>query len=142
MMNYAQVYEVVHSIIADILSLEPDEIQAESRFFEDLNGESIDMLELTFRLEKHYKQKFSLQQMAAADLAVDETGRFTPEALDALRRECPYLNVAAIADDPRQSRISELITVDAITHTVLRQLSDEPAKAPEAAPTGRPVITS
>lgn len=142
MTSYAEVYEVVHSMIADILSLEPDEIQAESRFFEDLNGESIDMLELTFQLDKHYKRKFSLQKIVAGgDLAVDETGRFTPEALDELRRECPYLNVDAITDDPRQARISELITVDAITHTVLRQLGNEPAKAP-ATPPVRPVITS
>lgn len=127
MMTYADVLEEIRPMIADVLALEPQEVTPQMRFFGDLGGESIEILELSFRLEKRFGRKINLQSVVPArDLEVDENRRLTPASLAMMRERFPFLKVDAIADDPRADRIVELITVEAIARVVVEQLNDAP----------------
>jgi len=44
----------VHSILADRLSLRPQQIQPHSRLVEDLGADSLDMVEIVMRLEEAF----------------------------------------------------------------------------------------
>jgi len=46
-----QVLPVVTSLVATVLSLAPGEVKADASFFDDLGAESIDLLDLRFRIE-------------------------------------------------------------------------------------------
>ena len=48
----ATVFERVRDIAADKLSVEPDDIQLESSFTEDLEADSLDVVELIMALEE------------------------------------------------------------------------------------------
>lgn len=124
MKSYDVILEEVRAIVVEVLACEPDEVQPSSRFFEDLGGESIDMLELTFRCEKLYGIKMPLQQLGmAGELAADENGRLTPESLVSMKAKYPSLDYSGFEHDPVQTRITELITVAAIARFVVEALA-------------------
>ena len=50
----ATVFERVRDITADKLSVEADEITAESSFTEDLNADSLDVVELIMAIEEEF----------------------------------------------------------------------------------------
>ncbi len=106
-------------IVAEVLAVEPEEVHPSSRFFEDLGGESIDFLDLSFKLERRFGVRMQLQAMAGSNnLPADEQGRLTPEGLARLKSDYPFLDYGAFEADPRLSRFTELITVEAIARFV------------------------
>lgn len=94
-MNVESVYPKVREIIADVLVIDEDEIQLNSRLIADLGAESIDFLDLVFQLEKEYGIKIprgQLEKNARGDLTEDEFekgGVLTSKGLIALKA---YLN--------------------------------------------------
>ena len=121
-----EVERTVRELIAKTLALDVEEAQPESRFFEDLGGESIDLLDLTFRVEKNWGVKMSFQQIAdAQNILTDADGYFTPESLEALKRRAPHLNYAAVGDRLHKDRATELFTVSAIVNTVAAAIQEK-----------------
>ncbi len=118
MLKYSEVFEEVRQIVSEILALELEEIKPECRFFEDLGGESIDVLELTFQCEKRFNTKVKFQEMASLDLATNEDGSLTRESLAAMERRYPYLDYSKFKTNPQKSRIAELLTVAAIAQAL------------------------
>lgn len=115
----------VRRIISGVLAVEPEEVQPSSRFFEDLGGESIDMLELTFQVEKQFGVKNPFAGFGRAeDLATDSAGRLTPDAIGAIRERFPFLDVSRLEADPRKDRVTELLTVEAITQFVRQAIGE------------------
>ena len=87
----AQIEERVREILTDALSLRPDQVRPESRLIEDLGAESIDLLDLRFRIEKTFGFRISTQDLAEAfgtGIAPEEfRRRFTVAAL------CDYVRM-------------------------------------------------
>ena len=52
-----KVYPTVAATVADALGCEEDEVTAQASLIEDLNAESIDFLDIVFRLERAFKIK-------------------------------------------------------------------------------------
>ena len=65
----AATYAVVRELLSETLSVDVDEITPKSNFFHDLGGESIDVLDLSFRCEKNYQVPMRFQELteSAAD---------------------------------------------------------------------------
>jgi acyl carrier protein len=112
-----EVLQEIREIVADILALELQEVTPAARFFEDLGGESIDVLELSFRCERIYGIKAEFQKIGAA-VRSDDNGMLTAESLGSLRTKYKFLDLAAIEGDPRAERVTELLTVQAIARYV------------------------
>jgi acyl carrier protein len=56
-MERAAVLELVRTQLADILEIEPDAISESSSFVEDLNADSLALIELVEALEEELRQK-------------------------------------------------------------------------------------
>jgi acyl carrier protein len=83
----------VIAIVADVLGYESDEITVEQNFFHDLGGESIDMIDLQFRVEKELGIRAAFQHMMSGSRwDLDGDGRFTSETRAHLGEEFPFLN--------------------------------------------------
>ena len=50
----SEIYKVVTTEISNALKIEPSEIQPESYLVADLGAESLDLVDLTFRMEKAF----------------------------------------------------------------------------------------
>jgi len=127
----------VIEMVEDILSLDPGEATLDTRFIQDLNGESIDLLDLSFRCQQRFNTKVRFQDMMDPKfLNTDADGLLTPDSLVWLRDQFPFLDLAEFSKEPRLNRMMELLTVRAIAGFVRRALEAGPsAPAAEAAAT-------
>jgi len=59
MSDTGKVFQDVKQIIAEKLSLQPDEIQLTSSFIDDLGADSLDLADLVMAIEEQYEIDFS-----------------------------------------------------------------------------------
>ena len=52
-------YDRFKAIVADQLGVEPDQVTPEASFVEDLNADSLDLVELIMAFEEEYKMQIS-----------------------------------------------------------------------------------
>lgn len=120
-------------MIADVLALEPGEVTSEMTWFHDLDAESIDLLDLSFRCGKEFGVEVQLQKMMDQQaLETDEAGVLTSRGLAALREQFPYIDLTTFSKDPRLSRITEILNVRMIIEFV-RQCVDSAQAVPDSA---------
>ncbi|MBI3758694.1 MAG: class II aldolase/adducin family protein, partial [Deltaproteobacteria bacterium] len=102
MSDRQEILERVRSFIVDILALDPDEANPDKRFFQDLGGESIELLELQFRLAKEMGVEVEFSKVFdRAQIKPDEQGIFGPDSIAKLRACFPFLPVAQLPANPR-----------------------------------------
>ena len=65
-MNDGGILEKVRQLLVDVLSVERSEIDASARIMDDLGAESIDLLDLRFRIERSFGFKISDEELARA----------------------------------------------------------------------------
>lgn len=70
-MNRDEVMTLVRRHLSDELEVEPDRIQLETRFREDLDADSLDLYELVMELEDQYGIKVSEEQAAKIKTVAD-----------------------------------------------------------------------
>ena len=73
--NDPEVYNVVAECFAEALGLEPEEIEYDALVIDDLGAESLDLLDIVFRLERAFKIKIprgGIESAAKEGLSDDE----------------------------------------------------------------------
>jgi acyl carrier protein len=126
------VLEEVQRHTADVLQIEIDEITPESQFFGDLGGESIELLELKFRLEKQFGVRVALLDFKATDIELDEQGRLTASSLSRLKTKFPFLRLTGY-ETRRLERRTDLLTIEAIAGFVQMALDFRQASMVDSA---------
>lgn len=123
-----KVQERVQAVIADALYLEGDEVRSNSSLVKDLGAESIDFLDIIFRLEKEFSIKLPKGEierkarggLSDAEYAID--GKLTPAALDSLKKALPEVNQSLIKTGFAVRDIPGLFTVATFERMVQEQL--------------------
>ena len=133
-----EVYTKITKLLVDALGVEEDAIQPAAALQADLGAESIDFLDIAFRLEREFAIKiprgelFSVHVLELCTKIVQD-GRATAEDFAALRSQMPFADLSALERDRRLNRIDDLFTVDFLTRYVLWKLGRD-AKAQIDAP--------
>src|SRR5262245_25955770 len=121
------VYPKVSEVIADALACDKEKVKPESSLIEDLRAESIDFLDIVFRLERAFKVKIprgKIVEEARADLSESqfEQGGIVSEAglarLKTFLSEVPadrFKSPMKVADIPR------LFTPETFCKMLIRQ---------------------
>jgi len=130
------VLDEVRRLTADVLQIEIDEITAGSPFFGDLGGESLDLLELKFRLERQFSVRVPFHDLTANDVELDEEGRLTPSSLSLLKTKFPFLKLDGFETRPLERR-TDLLTIEAIAGFVQMALDSRQTAPGETAAAGR-----
>lgn len=55
-------FEKIQKIIADVLNIEPEKITMESAFVDDLNADSLDVLQIVMELKMSLTLRFLMKQ--------------------------------------------------------------------------------
>ena len=117
-MDKNQIFEKVQECLAGALGIEPEEIRPESSLVRDLGAESIDFIDILFRLEKAFDIKIPSGELFPANLFNEErmvqAGRVTQEGLKALREKMPFLDLSEFEKDPQVSNLANHFTVEMI----------------------------
>lgn len=130
-MNVENVFPKVREIIADVLVLDENEIQLNSRLIGDLGAESIDFLDLVFQLEKTYGIKIprgQLEKNARGDLAEDafeKKGVLTEEGLQALKNYLSEIPADNFKANMKVNEIPLLFTVETFCKLVVAALAEK-----------------
>jgi len=127
-MTYDDIFTKVRSILVEALNVEEDEVTPASRLKADLNAESIDFLDIVFRLEKQFglripREDLFPESIFQGDPRFVSNGQVTAEGLAELQRRMPYADLTSLRENPRVERIEDLFTVDLIVRYLQSRLA-------------------
>jgi acyl carrier protein len=122
-MSRDEVYEEVKEVLIDALGLDDDEVTPGATLMGDLGAESIDFLDIIFRLEKAFDIKVPREELFPAEAVLNNPefvsgGKLTEKGLAELRDKMPHTDLTEFEKDPNVNNIADLFTVDAIVNFV------------------------
>jgi acyl carrier protein len=125
-----EVYTKVTSVLVDALGVAEDAIKPAAALQADLGAESIDFLDIAFRLERAFVIKIPRGELFSEHVLelctqIVQHGRATADDLAALRSQMPCADLSALERDRRLNRIDDLFTVDFLTRYVLWKLGGD-----------------
>jgi acyl carrier protein len=114
------VHVKVTKVLVEALGVEEEDIKPSATLQTDLGAESIDFLDIVFRLEREFGIKIPrgelfFEQVFELSAEIVQDGQVTAEGLAALRAQMPYADMTALERDRRLDRIDDLLTVDLLT---------------------------
>ncbi|SFI10716.1 acyl carrier protein [Planctomicrobium piriforme] len=127
MPSQAEIFDTVREVLVDALGVDDDEVTPEATLIGDLGAESIDFLDIVFRLEKAFDIKIPRgelfpENLTAADSGYIADGKVTETGLKELRTRMPHADVSKLAANPKVENIPDLFTVDMICKFVASKL--------------------
>lgn len=122
-----EILKKVQETLVDALGVDDDEVTRTATLIGDLGAESIDFLDIVFRLEKNFDIKIPRgelfpENLATADSGFVADGKVTPEGIAQLREKMPHADIDSFASDPLVSKLSDLFTVDMICKFIAARL--------------------
>ncbi len=122
-----EIFEKVKTTLVDALGVDDDEVTPEASLTGDLGAESIDFLDIIFRLEKNFSIKVPRGELFPENLAGDATfvanGKVTEKGIQELRVRMPHANVDKFAADPKVENLNDLFTVNMIVNYIEKKLA-------------------
>jgi len=129
MADKEKVLQKVQDILTDALGVDEEEVTEHASLVADLGAESIDFLDIVFRLEKTFNIKIPRGDLFPEDLLSDENyvqeGKLTPEGLRVLKEKVPYANLSEFEKNPDVSGLANLFTVGMIASYVTGRLASQ-----------------
>lgn len=120
------IFEKIKDCIAKALQISAGDVQVDSKLIADLGAESIDFLDIVFRLEKTFQIKIPRDDLFPEKVLTDprfvKDGRITAEGLAVLKDKLPSAAFATFEKDPVVSKLSDLFTVRMILDYITRRL--------------------
>ncbi len=127
-MSRDEIFGEVQEVLVDALGVDDDEITTEATLMGDLGAESIDFLDVVFRLEKAFSIKIPREELFPAESLMNNpefvnSGKLTEKGLSELREKMPHTNLLGFENDPDINKLGDLFTVGAIVNYVEGKLS-------------------
>jgi acyl carrier protein len=127
-MTRDEIFGEVQEVLVDALGVDDDEVTSEATLMGDLGAESIDFLDIVFRLEKAFGIKIPREELFPAESLMNNpefvnNGKLTEAGLAELREKMPHTNLAGFEDDPAISKLGDLFTVGAIVNYIEGKLN-------------------
>ncbi len=131
MMTETEIFERLKPLLVEVLGVAPDKILLSSVLVADLGAESIDLLDLSFRIEETFKVSIEgneIEREASKRLpggVYEKDGRLTDAALDEIRRSLPELEAARLVSGLRKMDLPSLLTVQFFVRLIVRKLKEK-----------------
>lgn len=117
----------VKAIISQALKADENKIDLQSSLIKDLGAESIDFLDIVFRLEKDFKIKIPKGELFPEKLLTDarfvKDGRITSVGIEELKKKMPSANWQEFSKNPLVSSLGDLFTVGMIVDYLSEKLA-------------------
>jgi acyl carrier protein len=129
MLTEQEIFEQLKPLLQEILGASPDEIQMNRVLVRDLGAESIDLLDLSFRIEEHFKvtiEANEIEREAKKRLpggVYEKDGFLTEEALAEIRAAVPELEPHRLVKGLRKTDLPSLLNVAFFVRLVARKLA-------------------
>jgi acyl carrier protein len=122
-----EIFEKVRTTLVDALNVDEDEVTLKSRLRGDLNAESIDFLDIVFRLEKQFGVKIPREELFPESIFQGDPhfvtdGKVNEEGVKELQERMPFADLTEFKKDTRLEKMEDLFTVELIVNYLQRKL--------------------
>ena len=122
-----EIYGKVTRVLVDSLNADEGDVTPTATLQGDLGAESIDFLDIVFRLERGFgiripRGELFPESVFQGDPDFVRDGRVTEQGMGELRSRMPYADLGGFDRDRRVSAVSDLFTVDLLTRYVAWKL--------------------
>ena len=131
MLTQEEIYSKVSSTLVEALNVDEDQITPAATLQGDLGAESIDFLDIVFRLEKKFSTparpfKISQGELFPENLMENpawvSNAKFTDEGMAMLKQRMPHVDFSRFENDRDVNKVGELITVKSLVDFVERKV--------------------
>ena len=126
-MTQEQILDKVKETLVDALGVDEDEVTPAATLTGDLGAESIDFLDIVFRLEKAFNIKIPRGELFPDNILNNpefvQNGRLTDAGLKQLKERMPHADFSEFEKDPNVSRMAELFKVQTIVNYVKTKIA-------------------
>jgi len=127
MPTHDEIFQKVQATLVDALGVDEEDVTRDATLQGDLGAESIDFLDIVFRLERNFGIKIPRGELFPENVVTDaemiEGGKLTVKGLEELKTRMPYADLTDFAEDPEVDRIADLYTVEMLVLYVQSKLS-------------------
>ena len=117
-----EVFEKVREALVDALGVDDDEVTPEATMVGDLGAESIDFLDIVFKLEKSFDIQIPRDELFPDDILTNaefvKDGKVTPEGLVKLKERMPFADLSKFEQNPQVQDFGNLLTVQDLCNYV------------------------
>ena len=110
-----EIFEKVQVALVDALGVDEEDVTLQATLVGDLGAESIDFLDIVFRLEKGFAIKIPRGELFPEDILTDskyvQDGRVTEAGLEELSKRMPFANLEEFAKNPVVQDFGNMLTV-------------------------------
>ena len=126
-MTEEQVFQKVRETLVEALGVDDDEVTPQATLTGDLGAESIDFLDIVFRLEKAFEIKIPRGELFPDNILNDpefvQDGKLTETGLTQLKQRMPHADFSEFEQDPDVNKMAELFKVQTIVNYVVRKVN-------------------
>jgi len=110
-----EIFSKVQDALVDALGVDDDEVTPEATLVGDLGAESIDFLDIVFKLEKAFDITIPREELSPEDILTNsqyvQDGVVTDEGMAELKRRMPWADLGEFEKNPRVQDFGNLLTV-------------------------------
>ncbi|NIA07242.1 MAG: acyl carrier protein [Actinobacteria bacterium] len=121
-MSREEIFSRVKETLVEALGVDEDEVVGDATLTGDLGAESIDFLDIVFRLEKAFNIKIPRGELFPENILNNPSfvndKKLTDSGLAELRKRMAHADLTEFEKNPEVDRIAELFTVDAIVRYI------------------------
>jgi len=111
-----EVFEKVQEALVDALGVDDDEVTPEATMVGDLGAESIDFLDIVFRLEKAFDIEIPRSELFPEDILTSaeyvQDGKVTEAGIAELKERMPFADLSKFESNPAVQEFGNLLTVN------------------------------
>ena len=123
-----EILEHITEVLVDALGVDDDEVTPQATLMGDLGAESIDFLDIVFRLEKAFDIKIAREELFPADSLMNDpemvsNSLLTDKGLALLKGKMPHTDLSEYENDPNINKLGDLFTVNAVVNFIDMRLN-------------------
>ena len=110
-----EVFGKVREALVDALGVDDDEVTEDATMVGDLGAESIDFLDIVFKLEKSFEITIPRDELFPDDILTNaefvQDGKVTADGLSKLKERMPFADLTKFEQNPVVQDFGNLLTV-------------------------------
>ncbi len=122
-----EIFTKVQEALVDALGVDDDEVTATATLQGDLDAESIDFLDIVFRLEKAFDIKIERGELFPEDILTDteyvKDGKVNEAGIAKLRERMPFADLTKFEAEPIVQNLGQQLTVQDMCNFVKHKLA-------------------
>lgn len=128
-MTKDEIFSKVQEVLVEALGADEDDVTMEAKLVDDLDAESIDFLDIVFRLEKAFGIKIEQSEMFPDNVLQDPQyvvdGKVTDEGMALLKERMPHADLSGFEESREVEEFAGVFTVEAVVKFVETKLENQ-----------------